>query len=171
MDCPKCKNKLKVAVTVQEKSHICRILKCNNCDLRFTSEEVLYDISSKKGDELKQMTYRLKHEQNKLNAAMVKLRSKTKEKRKVTGPPKPVKEGEVYLTYGEIFKKFKEQYPDLEINDWRPYPLLDHSIIVWLEGSGLELAYQYWPKWGNFCLIERAKKYEQILDEAWRKKA
>ena len=25
------------------------------------------------------------------------------------------------LTFGDIFREFKKQYPDLNIDDWRPY--------------------------------------------------
>lgn len=168
MDCPVCKGKMIVTRTAHQTVRALRLYECKKCSRRFMSEDILYPIETEKGEALRLQLFNMRYENRKLTSLAPK--KKPKPKRKVAGPTKPVKEGEVYLTYGEIFEKFEQQYPELEINDWRPYPLLEHSIIVWLEDGGLELAYQYWPKWGNFCLIERAKKYEQILDEAWRKK-
>lgn len=118
-------------------------------------------------------TYRLKNEQQKLNAAMTRVERKPKGRRKVAGSPKPVKEGEVYLTYGELISKWKSAYPGCIATDFRPYPLLDYSIIVWVkdkDGLTLEFAYQYIPEEDKFIPIEGAKIYEQILNDARRKK-
>ena len=170
MDCPHCKNQLKVTATTRGKRRVCRILKCKTCDIRFTSEEVLYDISTERGEELFHATYRLKNEQNKLNAAMVKLRSKTKEKRKVAGPPKPVKEGEVYLTYDEIFTKFMKRDVSAKfVSEYRPYPLLNYAIVIFYTDHS-ELVFQYDPECDQFNIVKGAMTYEDIIAGKWRKK-
>ena len=37
------------------------------------------------------------------------------------------------LTFGDIFKKFEEQNPDLNIDDWRPYGR--NTITVWIRAN------------------------------------
>ena len=37
------------------------------------------------------------------------------------------------LTFGDIFNKFKKQYPDLNIDDWRPYGR--NAITVWIRAN------------------------------------
>lgn len=37
------------------------------------------------------------------------------------------------LTFGDIFNKFKKQYPDLNIDDWRPYGR--NTITVWIRAN------------------------------------
>lgn len=37
------------------------------------------------------------------------------------------------MTFGDIFHKFKKQYPDLNIDDWRPYGR--NTITVWIRAN------------------------------------
>lgn len=37
------------------------------------------------------------------------------------------------LTFGDIFHKFEKQYPDLNIDDWRPYGR--NTITVWIRAN------------------------------------
>ena len=37
------------------------------------------------------------------------------------------------MTFGDIFNKFKQQYPDLNIDDWRPYGR--NTITVWTRAN------------------------------------
>lgn len=168
MNCPVCKGKMVVTHTAHQTVRALRLYECKKCSRKFMSEDILYPIETEKGEALRLQLFSMRYENRKLAALAPK--KKPKPKRKVAGPPKPVKEGEVYLTYGDLFDKFRKSWhPEWEINDMRPYPLRDHSIIVWFN-SGQEKAYQYHPDSDVFISIPDAKTYEQILDEAWRKK-
>ena len=61
----------------------------------------------------------------------------------------PISEAlKVELTWGGVMKKFKEQYPNIEIDDYRPY---DHPYEIWasLKG-GNALVLQYIPDTNKF---------------------
>lgn len=178
MDCPVCGGKMVVRPTVRQTARILRMYTCLECTRRFVSEDVLYPIETERGKALHHELNHLRYEHGKMAALVPKPKkeSKPKQKRKVAGPTKPVKEGEVYLTYGEIFKKFKEKDPfhGESISDYRPYPLMDHAIIVWFKKSRIyrndaEIVYQYNPETDEFTRIENAMSYEDILAGKWRK--
>ena len=65
------------------------------------------------------------------------------------------------ITNGQIFNKFKEDYPDLEVEDYRPMHLdfvRDRiGITRWLKNGDILL---YFPniKFNEACVMEREKK-------------
>ena len=64
------------------------------------------------------------------------------------------------ITNGDIFNKFKTDYPDLEVKDYRPMHL-DFvrgriGIVVWLKNGDILL---YFPKisFNEACEMEKSK--------------
>ena len=37
------------------------------------------------------------------------------------------------MTFGDIYNKFKHKFPNLDVDDWRPYGM--NTITVWLRDS------------------------------------
>jgi hypothetical protein len=154
---------------------VLRRRKCQACKKSFVTEELGYFPDMKKGSDLAHDMQVAEYEIMKKKMLGIPTRtqvttSKPVKKRKVAPPPKMVNpENGPYLTYGDLFKKFESMTNWTDINDFRPYPLLDYSIIVWTN-DGTERAYQYDPENFRFVLIEDAKTYEEILENAWRKK-
>jgi len=176
MNCPVCKSKMLVQNTTQLTTRTIRLYKCTNCSRKFVSEDILHFVGTQKGTELKLELERLRYERKKMQALIPKPKREPKpprQRRKVAPKPGTRIEEAVYLTYGQLFEKFTAAClcPEL-INDYRPYPLLDYSIIVWFNG-GDEKAYQYNPETDVFIQIENATTYEDILENAWgrRKRA
>lgn len=139
------------------------------CTRKFMSEELVYHITDPKGRDLNSELNTIMYERYEKTPPEIRkpIPKPPKKKRKVAPPPKMVNpENGPYLTYGDLFKKFESMTNWTDINDFRPYPLLDHSIIVWTN-DGTERAYQYDPENFRFVLIENAKTYEEILENAW----
>lgn len=174
MNCPVCKvGKLDLLRAVQTKNKFLRLKRCMNCQRRFASEEIMYDVTGEVGEALKKELYAEVYMQDKAKDLIPKgnpKQVKPKEKRKVAPKPKGRDPEKTYLTYGDLFEKFKNMTNWTDISDYRPYILLDNSIIVWTK-DGTERAYQYEPENYRFIIIENAKTYEEILAEVGRKKA
>lgn len=176
MQCIYCGNDIaKVTNTRMVGIRVLRRRKCPACKKSFVTEELGYVADEKKGSDIAHDIQVAEYEIMKKRTLGISNRklvttSKPVKKRKVTPTPKPVKEGEVYLTYGEIISIFRKKIEGAEqhVIDYRPYPLLDYSIIVWFK-NGAEVAYQYHPKQDVFIQIENAKTYEEILNEKARK--
>ena len=70
------------------------------------------------------------------------------------------------MTNGQLFNKFKEDYPGLEVEDYRPMHLdfvRDRiGITVWLKNGDILL---YFPKLtlNEACYMERSKCLESQL--------
>ena len=67
------------------------------------------------------------------------------------------------ITNGDLFNKFKTDYPDLEVEDYRPFHL-DFvgdrlGITIWLKNGDILL---YFPhiKFNEACEVERRRLYD-----------
>lgn len=168
MDCPICKGKMVVKHTVHQTVRALRLYECKKCSRRFMSENILYPIETEKGEALRLQLFSMRYENRKLAALAPK--KKPKPKRKVAGPPKPVKEGEVYLTYDEIFTKFMKRDVSAKfVSEYRPYPLLNYAIVIFYTDHS-ELVFQYDPECDQFNIVKGAMTYEDIIAGKWRKK-
>ena len=176
MNCPVCKASMRCTRSMPVGDKIIREYRCcyHLCGRKFMSEELFYHITEVKGKDLNSelnttMYERYEKTPPELRAPI----KKAPKKRKVTPKPKRVDpEKGPYLTYGDIIEIFRKKYPDCVVNDYRPYPLKEYSIIIWAldkeNGSILEVAFQYNPETTRFIRIENAKTYEEILREKGR---
>ncbi len=176
MQCPICKAAMRCKRSIPVNGKVIREYRCTGrmCQKKFMSEELVYIVQDPKGRELDSELNKVMYERyEKTPPEMRKpIPRPPKKKRKIAPEPSTRVEGEVYLTYGEIIKKWQRAYSGCVGTDFRPYPLLDYSIIVWVrdkDGIVLEFAYQYIPENDNFIPIEGAKTYEEILAEKGRK--
>lgn len=178
MICPACENKLRVQTTAETKGRKIRVLKCNHCSRKFVTEEKLYHVSTEKAQELKREADHLNYEKQKargLFETRVTI-SKPKQKKKVAPKPKPIDpDKNLYLTYDDLIEIFREQNPDAVIDNYRPYPFIPYSIIVWIfdkeTSETKETAFQYKPESCEFVKIENCKTYRQILECVGGKRA
>lgn len=175
MQCPVCKEgKLDLLRIVETKDKVLRLKRCMKCKRGFCSEELMFETTSEIGVGLKKELYAAIYGKEKAKdlfpPAGNPKQTRPKQRRKVAPPASERVEGEVYLTYGEIWNKFRATFYWLDITDYRPYPLLDYSIIIWLK-DGEERAYRYIPCTNSFVPVENAKTYAEILEEHGRKKA
>ena len=177
MLCPVCKAAMRTKRSMPVDGKVIREYRCTErtCQKKFMSEELLYPIADLKGKDLSsELNHTMYERYEKTPQELRKpLPKPPKKKRKVATKPSPHKDDELYLTYEELFKKFKQWCiwnTDIVIADYRPYALLDYSLIVW-DKDGVERAYQYDRSTGEFKRIKDAKTYEEILNDVGRKRA
>lgn len=79
--------------------------------------------------------------------------------------------GKSEFTYKELYEKFLATHPFIEVSDYRPYPPLKNSIIVWVSKLSnmpltvhKEIAFRYDPQKDIFDTILDAKSYDEILN-------
>lgn len=77
------------------------------------------------------------------------------------------------FTYKELYEKFLATHSFVEVSDYRPYPLCENSIIVWVSKLSnmpltvhKEIAFHYDPQKDIFAPILDAKSYDEILNGA-----
>ena len=177
MQCPICKAAMRCKRSVPVGNKVVREYRCTArlCQRKFMSEELVYIVQDPKGRELDSELSKAMYERYEKTPPELRkpIPKPPKKKRKVAPEPSTRKDDDLYLTYGELIKKFKQWSiwnTNIDISDCRPYTLLDYSLIVW-DKDGTERAYQYDRNTGEFHRIKDAVTYEEILSEARRKRA
>lgn len=57
------------------------------------------------------------------------------------------------ITYGDIIKKFREAYPHIKINDYRPADYMPDTIIVWEDGTDKAYLVNYQVTWHRVFIL------------------
>lgn len=165
MQCLKCGSDIHRERSIAVDNRIIRVHECPKCKRKYASEEIFHPISSDKGKSLKSEMHTLIYGQAKKRAIR-----KIKQKRQVAPLPKSTEPEVVYLTYGDLWERFKRWSrwnTELIFTDYRPYTLLDYSIITW-DSEDTERAYQYDPAKDTFTVIAGAMTYEELLNRKRR---